>query len=419
MLIRRSELDGTRVLEIDRLVQRGARGPSGRSVRFLTDPDDAQVVLHSPAFDRQRLARSFVGDGILFSDGDHWRERRRLIQPAYPPREPDHHLEDIRWAIPGLVARVEEAAAAGTPLGVVDETVRYTTRILYRSGFGQDLPEDHDRVRVIIDYFDAIGGVLSSTIFPGMGLDADVMASVRRAQAAMTEEVDRLVAARRALGRLDRAEDALGRIAAAMGDDDDGIRDEVRSLLVAGAETTSNVLGFLLLLLADHPGIQDRLLAAFESTPDEDPVLLDAVVMEALRLFPPVWFQAREAREAIEVGGGVVGKDDLVFVATALIQRRPDLWPGPDRFDPDRFLAEDGSLRRPTHRYAYLPFGGGRHLCIGRHLALHELREAIRALVPRFRFESTADATTVELGVVLKPARDARVRAVLRKVGDS
>ena len=67
MLIRRSELDGTRVLEIDRLVQRGARGPSGRSVRFLTDPDDAQVALHSPVFDRQRLARSFVGDGILFS----------------------------------------------------------------------------------------------------------------------------------------------------------------------------------------------------------------------------------------------------------------------------------------------------------------------------------------------------------------
>ena len=419
MLIRRSQLDGTRVVEIDRLVERGARGASGRAVRFLANPDHAQIALHSPAFDRQRLARSFVGDGILFSDGDHWRERRRIIQPAYPPREPDHHLEDIRWAVPGLVARIAEAAEAARPIPVVDETVRYTTRVLYRSGFGQDLAMDHDRVGVILDYFDAIGGVLSSTIFPGMGLDADVMASVGRAQAAMTEEVDRLVSIRRDLGGIDGAADALGRIIDALGDDVDGTRDEVRSLLVAGAETTSNVLGFLLLLLADHPGIQDRLVEAFETSPDGDPLLLDAVVMEALRLFPPVWFQAREAREDIEVGGETIGKDDLVFVATALIQRSPELWPDPDRFDPDRFLAEDGTLRRPTHRYAYMPFGGGRHLCIGRHLALHELREAIRALVPRFRFDPVDEAPEVELGVVLKPARDASVHATVREAADS
>ena len=99
MLIRRSEIAGTRIVEIDRLVRDGARGPSGRPVRFLLAPADAEVALHSPAFDRQRLTRSFVGEGLLFSDGDHWRERRRIIQPAYPPRQPDHHLDDVHWAV--------------------------------------------------------------------------------------------------------------------------------------------------------------------------------------------------------------------------------------------------------------------------------------------------------------------------------
>lgn len=417
MLIRRSEIAGTRIVEIDRLVRDGARGPSGRPVRFLLAPADAEVALHSPAFDRQRLARSFVGEGLLFSDGDHWRERRRIIQPAYPPRQPDHHLDDVHWAVPGLVARLGNAAASGTPFGVVDETVRFATRVLYRSGFGEELPEDHDRVGVILDYFDAIGGVLASTIFPGMGLDAGIMASVARVQAAMTEEVDRLVAVRRDRGDLRNAEDALGRIIEALPDDPDGLRDEIRSLMVAGAETTSNVLGFLLVMLAERPDLQDRLDTELRAASDAPPLLLDAVVMEALRLFPPVWFQAREAREEIEIGGTTVGKDDLVFVATALIQRCPETWPDPDRFDPDRFMGEDGRLRLPSHRYAFMPFGGGRHLCIGRHLALHELREAVRALVTRFRFEVDAAPVAAELGVVLKPARDLVLHATFRAEG--
>ncbi|MFB0984955.1 MAG: hypothetical protein QMB94_01565, partial [Phycisphaerales bacterium] len=95
MLILRSEIDGTRVRAIDELVTRGARGPSGRPVIFVEDPSRAEVVLHRPEFDRGRLARSFCGNGILFSDGEHWRERRRIMQPSFPPRDPDHHLQDV------------------------------------------------------------------------------------------------------------------------------------------------------------------------------------------------------------------------------------------------------------------------------------------------------------------------------------
>lgn len=427
MLILRSRIEGTRVVEIDELVSRGARGPSGREILFVGDPAGAEIALHSPAFDRGRLARSFVGDGILFSDGDHWKERRRLIQPAFPPRDPDFHLDDVSWAVPGLVARFKRAARSDVPIEVVDEAVRYTTRVLYRGVFGQELAEDHDRVKVIVDYFDSIGGVLSATIFPSLRLDGRTMQVVRDAATAMTAEVDRLIGVRTreqseagpVSGETGR--DALGRVVDQLGaaGDEEGIRDEVRSLLVAGAETTSNTLGFLLLMLASHPEVCERLhQEGARETSDGDP-LLEAVILETLRLFPPVWFQTREAREPVGIGSERAEIDDMVFVTTALIHRDPANWDDPDRFQPERFLSGPDGPWRPPHRYAFFPFGGGRHLCIGRHLAMHELRLAVRALVSRFRFEVDPESeVAAELGVVLKPARDLRIRVIERKERD-
>ena len=420
MLIFRSEIRGTRVVEIDELVARGARGPAGRPVLFLRDAGEAEVALHSPVFDRGRLARSFGGNGILFSDGAHWKERRRIIQPAFPPREPDFHLQDVTWAVPGLVSRFAAAAESDESVGVVEETVRFTTRVLYRGVFGQDLPSDHDRVGVILDFFDSIGGVLSSTIFPRLRLDGRTMAEVRRAAEAMEEEVNRLVEVRRNSDFTSDRVDALGEIVEALDAKDDvrGIHDEVRSLLVAGAETTSNTLGFLLLMLAGHPEVGDRLHEEIVAAPDGDSPFMDAVIFETLRLFPPVWFQTREALESIEIGETPLEKDDLVFVATALIHRDPAIWEEPDAFRPERFLPGPDGPWRPPHRYAFFPFGGGRHLCIGRHLAMHELQRSIRALAGRFRFEIESDVeVAAELGVVLKPARDVRVR-VFERGGD-
>ena len=420
MLILRSEVDGTRVRAIDELVARGARGPSGRPVIFIDDPALAEIVLHGPTFDRGRLARSFCGNGLLFSDGVHWRERRRIVQPAFPPRDPDQHLQDVNWAIPGLIRRFEAAAKTGSTLGVVEETVRYTTRVLYRGIFGQELPEDHDRVEVILDYFDSIGGILSATIFPALKLDGRSMTEVKIKAEAMDVEVDRLIDVRRA-GKTnpnDDRTDALGRIIDEVGKagNQEGVREEVRSLLVAGAETTSNTLGFLLLMLATHPDAQDRLERELDAAPIGSPPFLDAVIFETLRLFPPVWFQTRESTTPIELGNHQLEKDDLVFVSTALIHRRPDIWADPDSFQPERFLPGSEDQERPRHRYAFFPFGGGRHLCLGRHLALHELRLAVRGIFERFRLEVVDEIPLVaELGVVLKPDRKIRFRVAERE----
>ncbi|MDE0890362.1 MAG: cytochrome P450 [Phycisphaerales bacterium] len=424
MLILRSEIDGTRIRAIDKFVASGARSPSGRPVIFVHDPSLAEVVLHRPEFDREPLARSLYGNGIVFSDGEHWRERRRIVQPSFPPRDPDHHLQDVMWAAPGLVRRFEAAAASGATLGVVEETVRYTVRVLYRGVFGQELPEDHDRVE-FLEYFDSIGGLLLATIFPELKLDARSMSSIKLQASTMNAEVDRLVGIRRAEAgsSAENRNDVLGRIIEKVGDADggDGVRDEVRSLLMAGAETTSTALSFLLLMLATHPEARTRLEHEIDAgsngasgTSGASP-FLDAVIFETLRLFPPVWFVARETLVPVTLGDRRLEKDEMVFVSTALIHRHPDLWAEPDSFMPERFLPGSEGAWQPPHRYAFFPFGGGRHLCLGRHVAMHELRIAAREIVRRFQVdivESTPLAA--ELGVVLKPGRKIRVRVVER-----
>ena len=172
MPIRRSELDGTRVLEIDRLSSEEAC--EARGARFaLTDPDDAQVAL-LPVFDRQRLARSFIGDGIL-SDGDTGGngDGSSSPGPAAGTRSPSRGHPG---AVPGLVARIAEAAGRRRSAWSTRRSIHHPGPLSQRLRAGP--AEDHDRVRVILDYFDAIGGVLFHDL-PGMGLDADVMASVR------------------------------------------------------------------------------------------------------------------------------------------------------------------------------------------------------------------------------------------------
>ncbi len=411
MLIMRSEIAGTRVVAIDDLAAHGARGRNGRPAVFIDDPSEAEAILHAQGIHRGELFRNFCGSGLLFADGVHWRERRRIIQPALPPRDADHHLEDVVSAIPHLVARFETAAREDRPLAINDETLRFTTRVLYEGIFGVSFPEAGETFRAILDYFDAVGGVLAATVFPNQRLDGSTMTEIRQVDAAMNTEIDRIVDERRRRGidTTDAKLDALGRIIAGV-EDRDGVREEMRAMMLAGAETTSNTIGFLLLMLARHPEVRERLEAEIDSE-HGDTSYRDAAILETLRLFPSIWFQTREAGVEFEIGDHRFEPDDLAFVATALIHRRPELWPEPDAFRPERFLTDGDAPWQPPHRYAFLPFGGGRHLCLGRHVAMHELQLATTAIIRRFRLDLDESVEIgAELGVVLKPDRRLRFR---------
>ena len=180
------------------------------------------------------------------------------------------------------------------------------------------------------------------------------------------------------------------------------VRHQILTLLVAGHETTSGALSFALFHLTREPDVMARVRAELDEILGTDPTAvptfeqvpklryLRRVVDETLRLWPTAPGFARSPRETTTIGeGGSAGvpgglrmtPEDSALVFIPLLHRDPEIWPEPDRFDPDRFLSEHVRAR-PAH--AYKPFGTGERACIGRQFALHEAVIVLATLLHRF-----------------------------------
>ncbi len=246
---------------------------------------------------------------------------------------------------------------------------------------------------------------------------------LRRAVATLDAVCAEIVARRRADGVRPDDPDVLALLLAAVDAGERGergpalvpreVRDEILTLVIAGHETVASCLTWTLHLLAGAPDVQVRLHAELDTvlgpgpaarSPCRDDVaaleLTRAVVDESLRLYPPAWVITRRALAADVVSGVGVPAGTLVIVSPWLLHRRPDTWPDPLRFDPDRFLGDTSPSRGPA-RGDYVPFGAGPRLCIGRDMALVE---AVLVLAGLLR-----DRTVSRPPGVAPPAVDALV----------
>src|SRR5262249_45311412 len=146
---------------------------------------------------------------------------------------------------------------------------------------------------------------------------------------------------------------------------DQEVRDELVSLLVAGHETVAGALGWVMERILLHPGVHERLVR------DRDPEYLDAVIRETLRQRPGLGVVARRARKRFRLGRFDIPAGTFLAPSICLTHMRPDLYPQPERFDPERFLS-----RRPD-AYEWIPFGGGGRRCIGMMFALFEMKTIV------------------------------------------
>ena len=174
---------------------------------------------------------------------------------------------------------------------------------------------------------------------------------------------------------------------------DRDILNESLSLLFAGYETTSAAASWCVANLTDRPDLQ----AAIAAAPDHDVDLLDRVINETMRLYPPAWGTARMASSHASLGGYAVKKKTGVIVATYSIHRHPTYWPDPLRFDPDRFLP-DAVRTRPA--MAFHPFSVGPRHCLGMRLARLELQLIVRHLCRRFELSRPGSAAPLEMDPV-------------------
>jgi cytochrome P450 len=172
---------------------------------------------------------------------------------------------------------------------------------------------------------------------------------------------------------------------------DTEIRDQVLSFWVAGTETTASLLAWSLHLLGQHPEVARRVHTEVDAVLDgrvarhTDVARLDCttrVLTETLRLYPPAWVLTRVLTAETTLASKTLPAGTILLYSPYLIQRRGDLYPHPDRFDPDRWLSDHATHQ---HRGTFIPFGGGARKCIGESFAMMEATLALATITARWQ----------------------------------
>lgn len=374
--------------------------------------------------------REFLGDGLGTSDGALWEYQRRLIQPLFSHRR-------MVALVPTMVERAQalvqewEALPDGAIVDVSQATRRLTLDILGEALFGATLALHPliDAVAVLQDFAaramlnPLLLGALFGVARPGLRTTPGYR-QLMRAMTTIDDVIADLVSRRRAaLGTPWLHEpsnpDLLDTLLTSSGKDGAGIsdrqiRDEILTFLIGGHETSATLLDWALLALSAHPPIRRSLEKEVDEVlgggvPNatdihEHFVFTRAVVSEVLRLYPPLWTMQREAVADDVVGDLRVAAGTTVAIPPYLVHRHPTAWDSPEGFDPSRFLPGNASER---HRYAWIPFGGGRRGCVGKGFAMSETVIALVLLTQRFRLDLPPGARQQPLGALnLRPRFD-------------
>ncbi|SOB79797.1 cytochrome P450 [Streptomyces sp. 1331.2] len=379
----------------------------GDLVRLRLGPLDAYVACHPElvrrlltqdrTYDKGGLvldkAREVFGEGLATCPAAAHRRQRRLLQPAFH-----------RDRLPGYAALMAEEIAATTAPWRDGDTVdlpaamyRLATAVTARCLFAA-----HDRAGSLPLHESAdviTRGVGRRVMLPLPGLDrlpTPGNRRFRRARQTLRETTEQLIADYRATGT-DHG-DLLSVVLGAQDEDGKGlsdaeIHDQVITFLLAGTETTAATLSWAWTLLAANPAVRRRLHAELDTVLDGRPArhedlpalpLTARIVSETLRLHPPVWLLSRTVTTATELGGHRVPAGATILFSPYLLHRRADLFPCPDRFDPDRWL----TTAHPAPG-TYTPFGLGARRCIGDTFGTTEAVLAIATIAARWTVTPT------------------------------
>jgi cytochrome P450 len=188
------------------------------------------------------------------------------------------------------------------------------------------------------------------------------------------------------------------------------LRDEVITFIGAGAETSAHALSWTWYLLGQHPEVTRHVHAELDTVlRGRTPTLQDLpdlpysrmVLDEALRLYPPSVVLPRQANAPDEIGGYAIPKDAVVVISQYVTHRHPEFWSEPEQFQPERFTPAEETRR---HRCAYIPFGEGPRMCIGKPFALMEMHLVLATIAQAYTLQVVPEHPVVpEVAVTLRP----------------
>ncbi len=374
---------------------------------FLAHPDMVkQVFTGDPrvlhAGEANIVVQPFLGNNsvLLLDEAAHMSQRKLML--------PSFHGERMR----GYEQTMAEVAAAeidswptGEPYAVRPAMQRITLEVIMRTVFGVQQGERSELLRQRLSNLLEWGSdprrmAMLATLGPERIGRTRLFRRVRQpADELIYEEIR----SRRAAADLAERDDVLSLLLQARHEDgspmsDEELRDELMTLLVAGHETTASSLAWAVERSVRTPGVLERLR-------DGDEDYVDAVCKETLRLRPILALVLRRLTEPMEIGGVELPAGVNLAPCIYLIHRRPDVYPDPYAFRPERFIEQ------PAGTYTWIPFGGGVRRCLGASFALFEMRVVLRELVARVELRA-ADARPERItrrAITLVPERGGEV----------
>lgn len=326
--------------------------------------------------------------GMLIVDGEEHDHYRRLMEPPLHPSQLPAYTDM-------MIRQTERVASQWKDGQVVDmlvESRKIALLIIMQALFSRDAWDDLPRIWTpilkAIEYISPGAWILWRNI-PRPGYKKHLRT--------LDNYLHQIIASRRSLitHHPSPPTDLLQHLIDA-GLSDDLIRDQMLTMLIAGHDTSTALLAWTFVLLGEHPEVFSTLTA--EVTALEKPPLLDWVIKESLRLYPPIHIGNRRVAETIHFDEGSVPAGERLFYSIYLTHRDPAIWENPDSFCPERF-----AHGRKTPPMSYVPFGGGPRACIGAAFGQAEARIVLSHLLRNYQFQFTQHPIHPHMGATLEP----------------
>jgi cytochrome P450 len=389
------------------------------------DPAVIQHVLKTNAENYQKSdiqvkrMGHFLGKGLLTTHGEAWKTQRRLIQKGFDRKQLDALSSIMQDSLAESLRDFDKQVRVG-PVDVYPHLMKMTFAMVARSLFGARLKdEDIDLVSHTICTVQEF--IVRQTIQPYLNPWFAASGKLRKHEDMRVRADGVLMEYIKQRRNQAPGNDLLQTLMDARYSDGEGMSDELvlsesMQLLVAGHETSSNGLSWLLYLLSSHPDCLERVRQEFDSVLGEAPLshadvpkfeFTTQVIQEGLRLYPPFWMIDREAVADDRVGDIGIPRGSTVIVYVYGAHHAPRYWESPESFDPERFIKANEKLRTP---FTYLPFGGGPRVCIGNRYAMLQILMILSDLLRRYDFQLTP-GQTIEARpmVILRPKHGIRM----------
>ncbi|CAG4966752.1 unnamed protein product [Colias eurytheme] len=420
----------------------------------IYDPEDIETILSASRFNDKQIPytffRSWLGEGLLISNGSKWHQRRKLLTSAFHFNILKKYTSSFIEYTENLLKKIENETS-NEQTDVRPLLSNATLRIMCQTAMGISMDQVAESEKR--KYFEAIHTVgecivrrlcriwyYSSFVYNRTSLgkaEAKALVNLHAFTNKVIRERKAYLEDKNILEMTDSEEiygGNKGRLA--MLDlllqsekegniDLDGIREEVDTFMFEGHDTTAMALSFFVMRIASEPEIQEKMYEELKTifqgsdrlpTMDDlnDMKYLECCIKESLRLYPSVPFIARYLNEDVVLSGYTVPKDVACHIHIYDLHHREDIYPDAEKFIPERFLPENVVKR---HRYAYLPFSAGPRNCIGQKFAFLEMKTVISGLLRKFKIEPVTKPNEVifTADVVLRSTHPLYVRFRPRK----